>query len=127
MEYQQTFKNRLLITINMSNIANPVFLKWAGGKTQLLQEYKKHFPLRFNNYFEPFLGAGAMFFFINQIYQPKKSIISDINAELINTFKTVRDRTEELLELLKKHKATNHSKEAFYEKRKSLFPVARIT
>ena len=54
------------------------FLKWAGGKRQLLPEIRKRIPARFHTYFEPFVGAGAVFFDL----QPKKAVINDINFEL---------------------------------------------
>ncbi len=83
------------------------FLKWAGGKRQLLPEMNKYFPKKMNTYYEPFLGAGAVLFHI----QPKKAIVNDINTELIQTYIAIRDHVEELINDLKKHR---NEKEYFY-------------
>lgn len=63
------------------------FLKWAGGKTQLLPELLKLVPTQFNAYHEPFVGGGALFFAL----QPKVAFLSDTNKKLINAYKCVRD------------------------------------
>jgi DNA adenine methylase len=89
-------------------IARP-FLKWAGGKSQLIQQYIPYFPPTFTNYYEPFLGGGALFFHL----LPKVSILTDINAELVNVFRCVRDEVEPLIASLHKHQM-NHSKEYYY-------------
>src|SRR5215210_3884533 len=72
------------------------FLKWAGGKSQLLTELRKFVPLNFERYLEPFAGGAALFFDL----QPKVAILNDSNAELINTYKIVRDDVSKLVELL---------------------------
>jgi DNA adenine methylase len=83
------------------------FVKWAGGKSQLLSELDTFIPSEFNLYFEPFLGGGALFFHListnNNI--PFTAYLSDINEELINAYKVVKDQNnvEVLIELLKKH------------------------
>jgi len=99
------------------NNALPTFVKWAGGKSQLIEQYKNLFPKKFEKYFEPFLGSGAVFFFTKKNFNPKKVLLSDINKELIITFTVVRDKVEELIESLKKRKKL-HSKEYFYKVRK---------
>jgi len=88
------------------------FLKWAGGKTQLIPELAKLIPLQYNKYIEPFIGGGAFFFFLN----PEKSIISDSNNELITTYKTIRDNVEAVIKLLSKYK----NEETFFYKIRSL-------
>ena len=82
----------------------PKFVKWAGGKGQLLEQFKPLFPKRINSYLEPFVGSGAVFFHIIQNFKPKKIIISDINEELINTYKIVKSDVEKLIIELKQHK-----------------------
>ena len=82
------------------------FLKWAGGKGQLLKEIEKYYP--FDNgiitkYAEPFVGGGAVLFDILGKYDLEDIYISDINAELINTYVIVRDHIEELIKFLKKY------------------------
>lgn len=96
----------------------PTFVKWAGGKTQLLDQFKKFFPKKFNGYLEPFVGSGAVFFYIKRKYNPKRVIISDNNEDLINTYIVVRDNLEDLIKLLKIHKR-NHCKEYYYKIRET--------
>ncbi|MBN3881621.1 MAG: DNA adenine methylase [Nostoc sp.] len=88
------------------------FLKWAGGKSRLIQQYIPYFPKSYKNYYEPFLGGGAVFFYL----QPSAAILTDINAELINTYCCVRDHVEELISLLKEHK-NRHDKDYYYSVR----------
>ena len=91
-------------------LAQP-FLKWAGGKRQLLPVIKEFIP-KFTQYYEPFVGAGAVLFFL----QPKKSTINDTNSELINCYQVIKDNPEKLLDLCQQHKEKN-SKEYYYKLR----------
>ncbi len=91
----------------------PLFLKWAGGKLQLIEQFENLFPPSFNNYYEPFIGSGAVFFYIKSKLKPNKVILSDTNEELINCFVVVRDKPSELIELLSNHRK-KHSKEYYY-------------
>ena len=75
------------------------FLKWAGGKGQLIPQYSQFFPQEFDTYYEPFLGGGAIFFHL----QPRRSVLMDINPELVNVYTCVRDRVEDLISLLEIH------------------------
>lgn len=89
---------------------NPVkpFLKWAGGKGQLLNEIEKYYPFAngtVTKYAEPFVGGGAVLFDILAKYDLEQVYISDINAELINTYIIIKERVEELIELLKKYQS----------------------
>lgn len=88
------------------------FLKWAGGKSQLLEQFKPLFPKEgaYKRYIEPFIGGGAVFFYL----EPKEAIISDLNKDLIEAYKVVKSNPKELVELLKKYEK-KHSKE-FYLK-----------
>lgn len=95
----------------MSDKIKP-FLKWAGGKRQIIGEIKKLMPGEFNNYFEPFIGGGALFFDLER----DNSTINDFNSELINTYECVRDNVDELITLLRHHE-DNNSQEFFYELR----------
>ena len=61
------------------------FVKWLGGKTNLLKIINKEIPLQFNSYYEPFVGSGALFFSL----QKKLSYISDLNHELITSYETI--------------------------------------
>ncbi|MBE9051822.1 DNA adenine methylase [Nostocales cyanobacterium LEGE 11386] len=88
------------------------FLKWAGGKSRLIQQYIPYFPKHYQTYYEPFLGGGAIFFYL----QPSTAILTDINAELITTYRCVRDHVEELICLLKEHK-NKHNRDYYYDVR----------
>ena len=86
------------------------FLKWPGGKRQLLNELACRMPQNFNRYFEPFVGGGALFFRV----KPEYGYISDINPELINVYEVVQNHVEELIVNLRRHR---NSEEYFYELR----------
>jgi DNA adenine methylase len=79
------------------------FVKWAGGKGQLVLELVSRMPNFEGTYFEPFVGGGALFFYLN----PQKAVIQDSNEELIHCFKIVRDRTDELINALLQLKYSN--------------------
>ncbi|MGI0021673.1 MAG: DNA adenine methylase [Nitrososphaeraceae archaeon] len=80
------------------------FVKWAGGKTQLLSQIRTYLPREFERYFEPFLGGGAMFFYlVSNRNLGFTSFLSDTNSELINAYSIVRDDVEELIKILKYH------------------------
>lgn len=79
------------------------FLKWAGGKGQLISEIEKYYPFtdtRFTKYVEPFVGGGAVLFDILNKYQLKEIYISDINKELINTYNVIQNNVEDLISIL---------------------------
>ena len=79
------------------------FLKWVGGKSQLLSEIEKYYPFKYGKitkYAEPFVGGGAVLFDILSKYDLDAVYISDINAELINTYRIIRDDVDELIEML---------------------------
>jgi DNA adenine methylase len=98
------------------NITIPTFIKWAGGKTQLLNQFADFFPKQFNKYVEPFLGSGAVFFYIKNIYHDKEFFLSDNNQELINCYEIIKCDVEGLLDLLKEHRS-KHCKEYYYFQR----------
>ena len=89
---------------NSLDIAKP-FLKWAGGKGQLLKEIDKYYPFKkdvtITKYAEPFVGGGAVLFDILNKFNLQEIYISDINAELINTYIMVRDELDALLDMLR--------------------------
>jgi DNA adenine methylase len=90
------------------------FLKWAGGKSKLIQQYKQYLPNihDYKTYHEPFLGGGALFFYL----LPTKAVLTDINSELITTYLCVRDKLEELLGTLKLHEFY-HNRDYYYKVR----------
>lgn len=77
----------------MSNLDIAPFVKWAGGKRQLLPQIRKRMPERYNKYFEPFVGGGAVVFEI----QPANALINDINKALMNVYTQIRDVPEAFL------------------------------
>lgn len=86
------------------------FLKWVGGKRQIIPEILTHLPKNISslNYCEPFIGGGALFFHL----EPKKAVINDYNDELINVYKVIKNNLEELLTDLRKHE---NNPEYFYQ------------
>lgn len=84
------------------------FLKWAGGKTQLIEKLEQFFPKDYDTYIEAFLGGGALFFHL----QPSKAILSDINPELINCYTNIRDNVDEVIFHLKSLK---NNEDFYYE------------
>lgn len=99
------------------------FVKWAGGKNQLLHEIRKKYPARVEKYCEPFVGGGAVLFDVLQSFKPEEVLINDINQELINTYMQIKEQPLPLLKLLsdlqQKYYLLNESekKEMFYAKR----------
>jgi DNA adenine methylase len=83
------------------------FIKWVGGKRRVIPELQKRLPEKFNRYFEPFIGGGAFLFHLNR----KNSFISDLNSELINLYRVVKDSVDELMEDLELHE---NSSEYYY-------------
>lgn len=120
--------------INLS-IAKP-FLKWAGGKTQLLEQFTKYFPTELKNgslknYYEPFLGGGAVFFFIAQNYSIKKAYLSDVNEDLVLTFSVVQQNIFELIDELATLRAeyikkNEQQREKYYYKIRELYNLERV-
>ncbi len=88
--------------VSVNPLVKP-FVKWAGGKRQLVPTIlANHLPKNYNlqTYYEPFIGGGALLFSL----QPKKAVINDSNAELINCYKIIKNSLDELIEDLKNHK-----------------------
>ena len=108
---------------NKNSGAKP-FLKWAGGKTQLLPEIQKFYPQNIEKYCEPFVGGGAVLFDVITKFQPKEVLINDINPELTNTYTQIKTNVNSLLELLSdwqneyQNSSPEKRKEIFYTKRK---------
>ncbi|MBI2881089.1 MAG: DNA adenine methylase [Candidatus Tectomicrobia bacterium] len=103
-----------------SGAARPVspapFLKWAGGKTQLLSQFEPFFPQGIERYIEPFVGGGAVFFHVAERFRPERVVLSDSNEELINAYVAVRDNVEGVIEALREHRWM-HSPDYYYKMR----------
>jgi DNA adenine methylase len=108
--------NRIIPFSERETPVLPLFLKWAGGKLQLIEQFENLFPPDFRNYYEPFIGSGAVFFYLKSKSKPNKVTLSDTNEELINCFAVVRDKPSELIEVLLNHRK-RHSKQYYYEVR----------
>lgn len=107
------------------------FMKWAGGKSQLLGQFQKYYPKelkvgRVKKYFEPFLGGGALFLDITQNFSIESAFLTDINEELILAYKVIQRNPESLIEFLWKYSKQYYNlseeerKEYFYEVRTNL-------
>ena len=81
------------------------FVKWAGGKRQIIDKLKQYVPYEFNTYYEPFVGGGALLFELS----PKNAVINDYNKELMNVYECIKDSKK-----LNHHEA-KHSEEYYYE------------
>ncbi len=113
-----------------NNKVGKPFVKWAGGKTQLIFEIDKKIPNEFNNlkftYIEPFVGGGAvLFYLLNNYPSLDKAVINDINSDLITTYKTIKNSVDELILTLTKWQTEYYElltkdelkKEYYYQKR----------
>ncbi|MBN2576390.1 MAG: DNA adenine methylase [Deltaproteobacteria bacterium] len=90
------------------------FIKWAGGKTQLLPQLARFYPPKgsVERYIEPFLGSGAVFFHVKAMVEPRHVLLWDNNRELVDTFKAVQEDVDRVIKLLARYRA-RHSKEFF--------------
>jgi DNA adenine methylase len=112
-------------------IARP-FLKWAGGKSQLLDQFAPLYPRAFANYHEPFVGSAAVYFHLCGLKvsghlsgSMRRVRLTDSNSELINCYRVVRDEVDALIKLLARHKH-KHSHDYYYRVR-SLSPASSTT
>ena len=96
------------------------FVKWVGGKRQLMQDLENNFPKQFTTYHEPFLGGGAVMFNLLTKKSQLSCNVSDFNSDLILAYVTIRDKLEKLIESLENHSKNYHknSTEYYYEVRK---------
>ena len=96
------------------------FVKWAGGKRQLMSELEKNFPIKFGTYLEPFLGGGAVMFDLLAKNSNLKCNVSDLNSDLVLAYVTIRDRLGRLIESLENHSKNYHKDSTgyYYEVRK---------
>ena len=90
------------------------FVKWAGGKRQLMSELEKNFPTKFGTYLEPFLGGGAVMFDLLTKEHNLKCNVSDLNSDLVLSYVTIRDRLEKLIESLENHSKNYHKDSTGY-------------
>lgn len=107
------------------------FLKWAGGKTQLINDIEMALPKDITNnkftYIEPFVGSGAvLFWFLNNFPNLKKAVINDINEDLINTYKSIASKPKELISILEMLQIEFHELEGNDEAKKEYYYSKRV-
>jgi DNA adenine methylase len=95
------------------------FVKWAGGKTQLLAQYEPYFPATFGRYIEPFVGGGAVFFHLIQqgCLEGRMVVLIDHLEELINCYRVIQGQVEDLLTALREHKPHKGDASYYYQVR----------
>jgi len=113
------------------------FLKWAGGKGQLLEKFKKYYPGELKNgkiskYCEPFVGSGAVFFHVAQNYKISEFLLSDINQELILAYLTIKEHVDSLIEILQSieneyHNLNNDEQREYYYDTRKFFNEKLLT
>ncbi len=123
-------KNILMKTLFEFNSAKP-FLKWAGGKTQLINTIEKNLPkdiksMKIKKYVEPFIGGGALFFYLQSKYNFEEVYINDFNKDLINVYINIRDDLDKLINELefleKKYQSLSlEEKKSFFYEIRSLY------
>lgn len=124
----------MTLVLKHNTIAKP-FLKWAGGKTQLISTIEKALPIEIYNdkftYIEPFVGGGSVLFWIIEKFPNlEKAIINDINSDLINTYQTIASNPKDLISILKEFEKEYHSfysldskKSEYYYSKRNLFNI----
>ena len=110
------------------------FLKWVGGKRKLIPQLEVKFPAYIKNneftYVEPFLGGGAMFFYLISKYSIKKAYLNDLNDKLIDCYKNIRDHGDKLVRQLKKLEKDYYSskdKKLFYLERREEYNNSNLS
>ena len=109
------------------------FIKWAGGKSQLLEEIRKKYPAKIERYCEPFVGGGAVLLDVLANFQPKEVLINDINPELTNTYTQIKNNAESVISMLSEMQEAfwdmdnDQRKEYFYAKRERFNELIKET
>jgi DNA adenine methylase len=104
------------------------FVKWAGGKRQLISAIDKHIPSEFGTYFEPFLGGGAVLFHLLGKNPAMKCKVSDLNSDLVLAYVTIRDKVDELITSLENHAKNYHKNpDSYYYGIRESEPTGQIS
>lgn len=101
------------------------FLRWAGGKTWLVNKIHDYLPSTFNDYHEPFLGGGSIFFYLkSKGYISQSAYLSDLNCNLVETYRVIRDEPRQVIELLS---SFENNSDFYYQVRKAKYdsPIER--
>ncbi|TMI25059.1 Dam family site-specific DNA-(adenine-N6)-methyltransferase [Candidatus Bathyarchaeota archaeon] len=102
------------------------YLKWAGGKSQLLETFTGSYPPSFRRYFEPFLGGGAVFFHLCGLRKIQWATVSDSNKALINCYVAIRDNLEKLIGKLARLQEHSKDKDFYYKYARPTFNAIRL-
>jgi DNA adenine methylase len=103
------------------------FVKWAGGKRQLIQTIDRYIPVQFGTYFEPFLGGGAVLLHLLGKNPEMKCRVSDLNSDLVLSYVTIRDRVDELISSLQTHAKNYHKNpDSYYYSVRESEPKSQI-
>lgn len=107
------------------------FIKWAGGKTQLLGEIRRKYPSSIERYCEPFVGGGAVLFDVLSKFSPAEVMINDINAELVNTYIQIQKNVDSVIDELKKlqdifWKADKEERKLIFNEKRSCFNELKL-
>ena len=89
------------------------FVKWAGGKSQLLARLRQYAPISFSSYYEPFIGGGAFFLDVH----PQNAVINDINAQLLNAYRQLRDNSSLVISCMERLDAKHCNKDVYLARR----------
>ena len=108
--------NTLLLPFPNIELFDPAksFLRWPGSKLDVLHEIEKRLPPIKGVYHEPFLGGGSVFFRFGHQFDKRRSILADLNCELIEVYQSVKDNVEDLILLLHKHADAHEMDEGYY-------------
>lgn len=120
----ETEEQASLFPMAREEVRTKSFLRWAGGKGKLLDAILPHIPASFENYYEPFLGSGAVFFAVRGRAR-QTAYLSDLNDELVNIWTVVRDKPKEFLAELAKYKG--HDTQEHYYVIRSERPLSAIS
>lgn len=115
LNFPENVIERITASVRFNEFKLKPIVKWAGGKTQLIDDIEKLLPNTFNQYFEPFVGGGALLFNL----KPPKVVLNDFNSELIKTYTCFKDKKsfDVLIDVLERHEQ-QHSEEYYLEIRK---------
>lgn len=103
------------------------FIKWAGGKSQLLPEIRPYYPSRIKKYAEPFIGGGAVLLDVLETFDVEQAVINDVNPELTNLYSTIKNDVENLIDTLKAYRdeysamSDNNQKKDYYLAKRTRF------
>lgn len=100
------------------------FIKWVGGKGKLVPELVARLPKQFGNYFEPFVGGGALFLSLKQSNKISSALINDINSKLISTYIQIQKNPNKLINLLKEIE-TEYKNLSYEEQKKYFYQIRR--